>query len=232
MVDAGKSVRSKRFADIKFFHRHAVEHDIPPSLSALIPKRQPVQELGKDRSRTSLRTRLGQFESAHRRQFHRGRRAIATHLTGGAMPSLDDNAIFAADKLSQFPQRAAVLRLAQREDIFHRARAHPACGSRIRRAQPRAAGSVGQNPRRVGAIGIEERGNHLPPVARRLAGDFFLSAPESSRAGIFKISPPREKAPARAVRPADAVEILALASRRPEILADLQAISRTSPPAR
>src|SRR5208282_3894931 len=61
---------------------------VPASLAGIFPKRQPVQELGKEPvAEKPGELVVGQFESL---------------LIAGAIPALSDNADFAADKTSQF----------------------------------------------------------------------------------------------------------------------------------
>jgi hypothetical protein len=97
-------VHTERIRDISFYVVTLDSNAVPPSLASLFPQQQPVQELGKE----TKPVKPGQIVFA---QFEsllivgnsiEAVAPIAAHLTGGAMPALDDNAIFAADKISQF----------------------------------------------------------------------------------------------------------------------------------
>ena len=58
-TDAGKPIRTETVRGIKFSIVPLSSNDIPASLAAMFPKRQPVQELGKEnQARAARRTRL------------------------------------------------------------------------------------------------------------------------------------------------------------------------------
>jgi len=107
-------------------------------------------------------------------------------------------------KLIAISAARAVLRLAQREDIFHRlSRGHiPACGAESRRARPGAAGSVDKILAASGAMGLKSAAITYASRTERSQVDFFLPRRESSAQASSKIlAAYAGKAPAAAVRP-------------------------------
>jgi len=102
--DAGKPIHTETVRGIQFSVVPLSSNDIPASVANFFPKRQPVQELGKEpKPEKPHELVVGQFESL----LIVGNSVeavapIAEHLTGGAAPALSDNAVFAADKAAQF----------------------------------------------------------------------------------------------------------------------------------
>ncbi|HVU07909.1 MAG TPA: hypothetical protein VHG89_05120 [Verrucomicrobiae bacterium] len=101
----GKNVYTETISGIPFSIVPLNSNNIPPALAGLLPKSQPVQELGKPTTPAAPAGELvvGQFQSLLIVSTStKSAQAVATRLTGGALPPLSDNPLFAADKLSQF----------------------------------------------------------------------------------------------------------------------------------
>ena len=102
-TDDGKAIRTEDVRGIPFSVLTLSSNDFP-SLAGWLPRRQPVQELGRETPPDEpAELVIGQFESL----FIAGNSVkavepIAAHLTGSLLPALKDDAGFAADKLSQF----------------------------------------------------------------------------------------------------------------------------------
>src|SRR5476649_1607771 len=90
--DAGKPVRTETVRGIKFSIVTLSSNDMPASLASLIPQQQPVQELGRETKPVKPgQIVFGQFESLLIvGNSIEAVAPIATHLTGGSMPALDD----------------------------------------------------------------------------------------------------------------------------------------------
>jgi len=103
-TDAGKPLRNETVRGISFSVVPLSSNDIPATLAGILPRRQPVQELGKeDKPPAPREIVIGQFESLLIvGSSIKVVSPIATRLTGGAAPVLGDNALFAADRLAQF----------------------------------------------------------------------------------------------------------------------------------
>jgi hypothetical protein len=207
--DAGKSVRTETIRGIKFSIVTLASNDMPASLASLIPQQQPVQELGRETKPIKPgEIVFGQFESLLIvGNSIEAVAPIATHLTGGAMPDLDDNAIFAADKISQFRDSPLYYGWFNAKTFFN-------VLSQIPPAEPNplAPNPMPQIPwdkvlAASGAMGLKSASFTYRESHDGSQVNFFLSAPESSREGIFKIlaAAPKDSAPPSFV-PADAVK--------------------------
>lgn len=207
--DAGRPVRAETIRGIKFSIVTLASNDMPASLASLIPQSQPVQELGKETKPVKPGELVfGQFESLLIvGNSIEAVAPIAAHLTGGAMPALGDNAIFAADKLSQFRDSPLYYGWFNAKTFF-------TVLSRIPPTQPNpdAPSPMPQIPwdkvlAASGAMGLKSASFTYRESHDGSLVDFFLAAPESSRAGIFKIlaAEPKSSGPPAFV-PADAVK--------------------------
>ena len=101
----GKSIRTETIRGVTFSIVPLSSNDIPASLSGMFPKRQPVSGTGQGYASPPNPAEIvvGQFESLLIvGNSIKAVEPVVAHLTGGAVPALNDNAIFAADKLAQF----------------------------------------------------------------------------------------------------------------------------------
>jgi hypothetical protein len=208
-TDAGKSVRTETIRGIKFSIVTLASNDMPASLASLIPQQQPVQELGKETKPIKPgEIVFGQFESLLIvGNSIEAVAPVAAHLTGGGIPMLDDNAIFAADKISQFRDSPLYYGWFNAKTFF-------TVLSHIPPPQPNpdAPSPMPQLPwdkilAASGAMGLKSASFAYRESHDGAQVDFFLSAPESERAGIFKIlaTAPKDSGPPAFV-PADAVK--------------------------
>ncbi len=100
----GKNLRTERVHGIVFTVVPLSSNDVPATLAAMLPASQPVQELGKENPPAHpTEMVIGQSESL----LIVGNSAkavepVVARLTGGSLPCLADNTIFAEDKTSQF----------------------------------------------------------------------------------------------------------------------------------
>ena len=162
-ADAGKPVRNETVRGISFSVVPLSSNDLPATLAGILPRRQPVQELGKDNKPPPPgEIVVGQYESLLIvGSSLKAVEPVAIRLTGGAVPPLADNAVFAADRLARFPTRRIYYGWFNAKTVFdvlsqfrHRNQTpmHPAP----------AAHSVGQNPGRFRPDRFEIRQFHLP----------------------------------------------------------------------
>jgi len=132
---------------------------------------------------------------------------VVAHLTGGAAPALNDNAVFAADKLSQFRDSPLYFGWFNAKTFFtvlsHIPQPEP---------NPDAPSPVPQIPwdkslAASGAMGLKSASFAYRESAEGSQVNFFLSVPEADRAGLFKIiaAAPKDANPPAFV-PADAVK--------------------------
>jgi len=207
--DAGRPVQTETVRGITFSIVTLASNDLPASLASFIPQSEPVQELGKETKPVKPgQIVFGQFESLL--IFGNSIEAVApvaAHLTGGAIPALSDNAIFAADQLSQFRDSPLYYGWFNAKTFF-------TVLSHIPPAQPNpyAPSPMPQIPwdkvlAASGALGLKSVTFAYRESHDGSQVDFFLSAPESSRTGVFSIlaAAPKSSGPPPFV-PADAVK--------------------------
>jgi hypothetical protein len=188
-ADAGKPIRTETICGIKFSIVTLASNDVPPSLAGIFPKRQPVSELGKETEPVKPgEIVFGQFESL----LIAGNSIeaivpVATHLTGGTMPSLADNASFAADKLSQFRDSPLYYGWFNAKTFFTVLAQIPPP-----QPNPDAPSPMPQIPwdkilNASGLMGLKSASFSYRESHDGAQINLFLAAPESSRAGIFNI---------------------------------------------
>src|SRR5665213_25969 len=100
-TDAGRALRTETIHGLAFTVVPLTSNDF----AGIFPKRAPVSEIGKEPKpdRKPGELYLTQFESLLvAGNSPKVVEPVAAHLTGGGAPAIADNAVFAADKLSQF----------------------------------------------------------------------------------------------------------------------------------
>ncbi|HTV76408.1 MAG TPA: hypothetical protein VMD57_05355 [Candidatus Baltobacteraceae bacterium] len=208
-AEDGKPIHTETIHGISFSVVPLSSNDIPESLSGFLPRREPVQELGVEtKPAPNGELLVGQFKSL----LIAGNSAAAiepvvTHLTGGGMPSLNDNAVFAADKISQFHNAPLYYAWFNAKTIFTTLARIPAAPPNTDAPSPvppipwdnilGASGLTG-----LKSISLAYRENHDGAEL-----DLFVAVPESGRQGIFKMiaTAPENAAPPMFV-PADVVK--------------------------
>jgi hypothetical protein len=187
--DAGKPIRTETVRGISFSVVTVSSNDVPATLSKIFPKRPPVQELGKEpKPEKPVELVIGQFESLLiAGNSIEAVAPVVAHLTGSGMSALNDNATFAADKLSQFRDTPLYFAWFNAKTFFNVLADIPPTppnpDAPIVFPQPQwgkifsAAGLTG-----VSSASFSYRQNHDGALI-----NFSIAAPESSRAGIFKM---------------------------------------------
>jgi hypothetical protein len=210
-ADAGKPMHSETIRGISFSVVPLSSNDIPATLAGVFPKRQSVQELGKENKPPPPgEIVVGQFESLLIvGSSLKAVEPVATRLTGGALPPLGDNALFAADRLAQFRDAPLYYGWFNAKTLFdvlvHITPPEP---------NPEAPSPVPPIPwdKILGASGLTGLKSASFSYRESHAGaqlDFYISAPEASRQGIFKIiaAAPKDANPPAFV-PADTMKFL------------------------
>jgi hypothetical protein len=188
-ADDGKPIHTETVRGIPFSVVPLSSNDVPVALANFFPKRQPVQELGAETKPVKPgELVIGQFESLLIvGDSIKTIEPVAEHLTGGGSPTLDDNSGFDADKVSQF--RAAPLYYGwfNAKTVFNvLAQISPA------QPNPEAPSPMPRIPwdkvlSASGLMGLKSASFNYHESHDGAQVDFFLSAPESSRAGLLKI---------------------------------------------
>ena len=208
-TEAGKPMHNETLRGISFSVVPLSSNDIPATLAGVFPKRQPVQELGKPNPPPLTgELVIGQFDSLLIvGSSLKAVEPVAIRLTGGALPSLSDNALFAADRLAQFRNAPLYYGWLNAKTLFNvLARIPPP------EPNPEAPSPLPSIPwnRVLATSGLT--GLKSASLSYRESHDgsqlsFFLSVPEPDRQGVFKIIAPVPKdANPPAFVPADAVK--------------------------
>jgi hypothetical protein len=188
-ADAGRPVRQETIRGIPFSVVPLSSNDLPATLAGILPKRKPVQELGrKDNPPKSAEAVIGQFESLLIvGNSIKAVEPVVARLTGGAAPALADNALFAADRLAQFRNAPLYYGWLNAKTLFdvlvHIPPPEP---------NPEAPSPVPPFPwaRVLGATGLPGLKSVSFSYRESREGsqvDFYVSVPEASRKGLFKI---------------------------------------------
>ena len=187
-TENGKSIHTETVRGISFSVVTLSSNDLP-TLSSIFPRRPPVQELGKEpKPETPGELVVGQFQSLLIvGNSMKAVEPVVAHLSGGAAPALRDNAVFAADQLSQF--RNAPLYYAWfNTKTFFDVLAHipqeppnPEAPSFLPSLSPTALLNAS------GLMGLKSVSLAYREAHDGSQLDLYLSAPEAARQGLLKI---------------------------------------------
>ena len=208
-TDAGRPMHTETLRGIAFSVVPLSSNDVPATLAGIFPKRQPVQELGKENKPPPPgEIVIGQYESLLIvGSSLKAVEPVATRLTGGALPPLAGNARFAADQLAQFRAAPLYYGWLNAKTLFdvlvHIPPPEP---------NPVAPSPVPPIPwdKILGASGLTGLKSACFSYNESHDGsqlNFYLAVPETERQGVFKIiaAAPKDANPPTFV-PADAVK--------------------------
>jgi len=208
-TEAGRTARTETVRGIPFSVVTVSSNDIPATLAKIFPRRQPVSELGKENKPAPPgEIVIGQFESLLIvGSSIKVAEPVVARLTGGAAPALADQALFAADRLAQFRDAPLYYGWLNARTLFDVLVHQPAP-----EPNPDAPSPIPPFPwtKVLGASGLTGLKSVSLSYRETRDGsqaDFYLSVPESSRQGLFKIiaAAPKDAGPPAFV-PADAVK--------------------------
>ena len=185
----GKSIRTETIRGLQFSVVPFSSNDIPPSLSGLFPKRQPVSELGKETPPAKpSEIVVGQFESLLIiGNSIKAVEPIVAHLTGGSAPALNDNAIFAADKLAHFRDSPLYFGWFNAKTFFGVLASIPPPEPNPDAPSPTPLFPWDKTLTASGALGLKSMSFAAHESHDGSEGDFFFSVPDTDRTGLFKI---------------------------------------------
>lgn len=208
-LDDGKPIHEETVRGVEFSVVPLSSNDIPASLTNIFPKRQPVQELGREpKPEKPGELVIGQFESLLiAGSSIEAVEPVVARLTGGSVPALSDNAAFAADQLAQFHDAPLYCGWLNAKIIFN-----VLAGIPPEPPNPLAPEPVPQTPwnkifSASGLTGLKSASFSYRESHDGSQVDFYISAPEAARRGIFKMisAEPKSASPPLFV-PADAVK--------------------------
>jgi hypothetical protein len=208
-TDAGKPIRTETIRGINFSVVPLSSNDVPQTISNFFPRRQPVQELGRE-NKPSPPAELvfGQFESLLIvGDSTKTVEPVAARLTGGSNPPLSDNAVFAADSPAQFHGSPLYCGWFNAKTFFNVLAGIPPAGP-----NPDAPNPMPQIPwdkvlAASGLTGLKSASFSYRETHDGALVNFSIAAPESGRQGIFTMMAMSQKdANPPSFVPADAVK--------------------------
>jgi len=211
-VDAGKLLKSEKICGFEFFVLPITSNDVPRTLQRFFPRAPQLQELGADDESKKVEPQrselvIGQADSLLIiGNSLKAVEKIATHLTGGSMPSLKDLAAYDADHQAMFRDTPlygwvnmkGFVELITRQAAEKKEPDAPDPFGNVNAAKIVAA---------MGLAGVRTLAFNLETSNEGTLFQVFIGVPESSRQGIFKLlgGEGKESGPPAFV-PADAVK--------------------------
>ncbi len=207
---AGKPLQTETLHGIEFSIVTLSSNDVPGVLARIFPARPPVQELGKENPPPPPPGKLfiGQFASLLIAGNSRTDvDTVAARLTGGSNPALNDNPLFAADRLSQFHDAPLYYGWFNARTFFNVLAHLPEAGSNPEAPNPMPAIPWKKILGASGFTGLKSVSFSCRQSRAGAEADFFISAPEPARQGFLKIisANPKDANPPPFV-PADAMK--------------------------
>ena len=186
-TDNGKTIRTEDVRGISFSIVTLSSNDFP-SLAGILPGRRPVQELGKEnKPEKPVELAVGQFESLLIvGNSVKAVEPIAAHLSGSLLPVLNDDPVFAADKLSQFRDSPLYYGWLNAKTLFY-VLAHMPQTQNPRAPRPMAAPQMDVILDATGLTGVKSASFAYRETRDGSQVNFFIAAPQSSRKGLLKI---------------------------------------------
>jgi hypothetical protein len=207
--DAGKPIHTETVRGIQFSVVPFSTNDVPASVANFFPRRQPVQELGKETKPAKAgEIVVGQFESLLIvGSSIEAVEPVAEHLTGGAAPALSDNAVFAADKSAQFRDSPLYYGWFNAKTFFNVLAQIPPPEPNPDAPSPMPRIPWDKVLSASGLLGMKSAAFTYRESHDGAQVNFLLSVPDADRSGFFKIFATAQKdANPPAFVPADAVK--------------------------
>ena len=191
-VDSGKSLRTEKIRDLEFLVLPLSSNEVPKAIRQFLPQKPEVQELGDDNQpvkKPASKSELvvGQAGSLLiLADSTKAAEKVAARINGGSLPSLADLAAFQGSQSSQF--RDAPLYGWVNVKTFFEIISRTAEEKKDSEAAPNP---FSMKPEKLfaamGVAGLRNLSFAARQSADGLSIQLFVSAPESSRAGLFKI---------------------------------------------
>ena len=208
-TDGGKPIRTETIRGVKFSIVPLSSNDMPESVSRLLPKKQPVSELGKEpQPEKPVEMAIGQFDSLLIvGNSLKAVEPVVAHLTGGSAPALAGNAVFAADKLAQFHDAPLYYGWFNAKAFFNVLASIPEPEPNPDAPSPMPAFSWNKALIASGAMGLKSASFACRDSHDGSEADFYFAVPETERAGLFKmLAAVNKDSSAPLFVPADAVK--------------------------
>ena len=208
-ANAGKAVRTERIHSVVFSVVPLSSNDVPATVAALFPTSPPVQELGATpKPPHTSEMVIGQYESLLIvGNSVKAVEPVVARLTGGSVPCLADNDVFARDKSSQFRDSPVYYSWLNAHGLFDLIAKIPAPEPNPSAPSmfPVLSPSLVLNALGLSGLKSVSLSYHQSHDGSMI--NLYLSVPEGDRHGIFKMLATAQKdSGAPAFVPADAVK--------------------------
>jgi len=208
-AEDGKAIRTEDIRGISFSVVTLSSNDFP-SLAGILPQRQPVQELGVvSKPEKAAEIAVGQFESLLIvGNSVKAVEPISAHLSGSLLPALNDDAVFSADKLSQFRDGPLYYGWLNAKTLFYVLAHAPQATPNPQVPSPFAAAPpLDKILDATGLTGVKSASFAYRETREGSLVNFFVAAPDSDRKGLLKIfAAAHESAVPQSFVPTDAVK--------------------------
>lgn len=188
-ADSGKPMRTETIRDLPFIIVPLSSNSVPPAIASFFPRHEPIHELGKtDKPMPTMELFIGQFDSLLIvGSSAKAVEGIVARLTGGALPPLGDNAVYAADALAQFRDGPLYYGWFNGKTLFDVLAHIPPTPPNPDAPSPGAQIPWDKILASSGLAGLKSATFTYRDSSDGAQLDFFLSAPEAGRQGLFKI---------------------------------------------
>jgi hypothetical protein len=206
-TDDGKPMRTEDIRGISFSVVTLSSNDLP-TFAGILPRRPPVRELGQEpKPQKPAELAVGQYESLLIVGTSvKAVEPIAAHLNGSLLPALNDDAIFAADKLARFRDAPLYYGWLNAKTLFY-VLAHAPQAQNPQAPRPTAAPQLSTILDATGLLGVKSVSFAYRENRDGSQVNFFIAAPEADRKGLLKIFAAAHKsAVPQSFVPADAVK--------------------------
>jgi hypothetical protein len=207
-TDGGKPIRTEEIRGISFSVVTLSSNNIP-ALAGILPGRQPVQELGRQsKPEKPAELVVGQFESLLiAGSSVKAVEPIVAHLSGSLLPALNDDAVFAADKLSQFRDAPLYYGWLNAKTLFYVLTHIPPATPNPQAPTVFPQPQWGKILDAAGLTGVKSASFSYRESRDGSQVNFFIAAPAADRKGLLKIFAAAHKsAVPQLFVPADAVK--------------------------
>jgi hypothetical protein len=194
-TQAGKPLQTETLHGISFSVVTLSSNDVPGALAKIFPTAQPVQELGKENKPPPPgKLYVGQFDSLLIAGNSRmAVDTVAARLKGGSNPSLNDNPLFAADRVSRFHGKPLYYGWFNARTFFNVLVHIPPPEPNPEAPSPMPAIPWMKILDASGLTGLKSISFACRESREGSRADFFISVPESARQGLIRIIAAKQK---------------------------------------
>lgn len=192
-TEAGRALRTETIHGLAFTVVPLASNDF----AGIFPKKTPVSELGQEPPKAPKPGEIyfTQFETLLiAGNSPKVVEPVAAHLTGGSVPAIADNAVFAADKLAQFRDNPQYYGWFNGKGFFDLVAQAPAAGSEGDSPSPLGNLSAAKAFAALGLTSMKSATFALRDTREGSTMTLHVTAPAADRTGLLKILaiPPKD----------------------------------------